>query len=219
MRRLVLAVGLSALLAAPATAATLFEATASVAISQLDVQGLTATYTGTVALGAATSGVFGTAASAFETGDSFATPNVPTPIPSAGLTVGSNVSGVTPSNPAADSTATAFCERSVTLSFANTTSSGGRATFTTAFSWFAKAVSDGLAGETALARAIVTVARNGVTESITTISGQRLLGETGTQETPLNQAGQWNITVLPFTTETITCTLRAEGNSAVSAVD
>jgi hypothetical protein len=219
MKHSILALGLSALLAAPATAATLFQATASVAITNVSAQGLNVTYSGTADLDAQAIGSFGSFAQALEIGLFFNGATQPAPVPSGGLNFGAQVSGVTPSNPDADSGASAFYERSVTLSFANETDTRRQARFDNTLSYLARAASDGLSGETSFARTILSLSRNGVVQSTTISTRQRLVGETGTVEGGSDQTFSWILDVSPFTTETITYTLRVEGNSAASAAN
>lgn len=219
VKNLAIAMGLSALLAAPATAATLYEATASATISGLRADpGLTVTYTSTTTSNAFATGALGASAGA-GLASVFLPPGPDAFTRTSVLTFGADAKGVTPPNPNLNTAVSSSLEQAVTLTFVNTTSASMTAGFDIAYSLFAEAQSDGLPGETSFARMIVTFALNGQNVFQQFLTRERKPGESGTDsftfvEPPFTQ----NITVAGATTDTFTFSLRAEGNAAAAAV-
>jgi hypothetical protein len=218
MLRLVMALGFSALLAVPVAAATVYDANATSTISIRTADpGLRFTYSGTLDLGAFASGGFGATAGANFSGDMI--PDTISPFdPLSSLTFGLLVEGQTPSNPNLDTTAASFYDRSVTFTISNTTNMQLGATFSIFYSLFASVQSDGLLGETSLARATFSILGDALPNSTVILSRGLPVTVAGDEDGTATQTFDSSFFVEGGQSATLTIALSADGNAAASAV-
>ncbi|PLL10306.1 hypothetical protein C0V75_21300 [Tabrizicola sp. TH137] len=218
MQKLILALGLSALLPTFSMAATVFEASATSTFGVTSADpGLTFAYSGTLDLGVNAFGSFGGFASANPSGASI--PFVPEDFdPTASLTFGLSVNGATGTNPDLDSGASAFYERTATFTISNTSESRLGATVSIFYDLFTEVTSDGLLGELPFSQATFSILGDAVANATIILTKGLPLTVAGTETGSLSQSLDTSLFLESGQSRTLTLKLRAEGNTAASAV-